>query len=291
MSCHIVFVELGIANMPPLAPEEYIEQAYFFRGLNQRIKASDPIQEVIAHLKEEILATTKLPMAIDYLLSELNHVGTMSTAMRRLSHYFAAFQAFLVEMAEDDRGRFDMNQAFVILEHEALLRSKNSGRPALFFLQFETLCRNRLNYDKGLQAMSQDPWYDDVWQKWILDVRYRIGVVDITDLIYVHSEHYLQVQHRKQENYESSGVTLFGEKEGRIALANRHKEPLYLFAALQRQLGYPSIPRPKGPNVVDELVPRLKRQLEQIETRVKLLEDEQRQKGIDLTKFYQKPNS
>lgn len=277
--------------MAALPSEEYIEQAYFFRGLNQRIKASDPIQEVIGHLKEEILATTKLPMAIDYLLSELNHVGTMSTAMRRLAHYFAPFQAFILEMAEDDRGRFDMNQAFVILEHEAAQRAKNAGPPALFFLQFETLCRNRLNYDKGLLAMSQDPLYDEVWQKWILNVRNRIGVVDITDLIYVHSEHYLQVQHRQQEDYESSGVILFGEKEGRIALSNRHKEPLYLFAALQRQLGYPAIPRPKGPNVVDELVPRLKRQLEQLETRIKLLEDEQRQKGIDLTQFYQKPNS
>lgn len=245
--------------MPPLASEEYIEQSYFFRGLNQRIQASDPIQEVIRHLKEEILATTKLPMAIDYLLSELNHVGTMSTAMRRLSHYFAPFQAFLVEMAEDDRGRFDMNQAFLILEHEALQRSKSDGRPAMFFLQFETLCRNRLNYDKGLLAMSQDPLYDEVWQKWIASVRHQIGVVDITDLIYVHSEHYVQVQSRQQDDYQSSGVVLFGEKEGRIALSNRHKEPLYLFAALQRQLGYPAIPRPKGPNVIDELVPRLKR--------------------------------
>ena len=32
---------------------------------------------------------------------------------------------------------------------------------------------------------------------------------------------------------------LFGEKEGKIAWANRKKDPLYLFAALQRHLGYP----------------------------------------------------
>ena len=37
---------------------------------------------------------------------------------------------------------------------------------------------------------------------------------------------------------------LFGEKEGRIAMANRRKDPLYLFSALQRHLGYPSVPRP-----------------------------------------------
>lgn len=279
--------------MPLLSPEEYIEQAYLFRGLHSRLNADDPIQEVMRHLKEEVLATTKLPMAIDYLLAELNHVGTMSTAMHRLPHYFAPFQAFLIEMAEDDRGRFDMNQAFVILEHEALHRSQSPPPASLFFLQFETLCRNRLSYDKGLQAMSQDPIFDSAWQQWILRVRHQIGVVDIADLIYVHSEHYSNVQARLtdlDEKSEPSTVILFGEKEGRIALANRKKEPLYLFAALQRQLGYPAIPKPKGPNLVDEIIPRLRRNVEQMETRIKLLEDEQRQKGIDLTQFFQKPS-
>ena len=41
--------------------------------------------------------------------------------------------------------------------------------------------------------------------------------------------------------------TLFGEKEGKIARANRGRDPLYLFSALQRQLGYPEVPRPAGP--------------------------------------------
>jgi hypothetical protein len=277
--------------MPLLPAEEYIEQAYLFRGLHSRLNAADPIQEVMRHAKEEILATTKLPMAIDYLLAELNHVGTMSTAMYRMLHYFTPFQAFLIEMAEDDRGRFDMNQAFVILEHEAAHRSKSPAPTAMFFLQFETLCRNRLSYDKGLQAMAQDPIYDPAWQQWLLRIRHQIGVVDIADLIYVHSEYYTKVQSRLTENAEQPVFVLFGEKEGRIALANRKKEPLYLFAALQRQLGYPAIPRPQGPGLVEEIIPQLKRKVEQLETRIKLLEDEQRQKGIDLAQFYKNPNS
>jgi hypothetical protein len=277
--------------MPLLAAEEYIEQAFFFRGLHARINSADPIQDVIGHLKEEILATTKLPMAMDYLLAELNHVGTMSTAMRRLSHYFAPFQAFLVEMAEDDRGRFDMNQAFVILEYEALHRSRHPDRPSMFFLQFETLCRNRLDYDKGLQAMSGDSVYDEAWQKWILKVRHQIGVIDLADLVYVHSDYYLRVQSQKADEFQKPEVILFGEKEGRIALANRLKEPLYLFSALQRQLGYPAIPRPKNASSADEMIPKLRRQLEQVESRLKLLEDEQRHKGIDLSQFFQKPNT
>ena len=36
---------------------------------------------------------------------------------------------------------------------------------------------------------------------------------------------------------------LFGEKEGKIAKASRGRDPLFLFAALQRQLGYPEVPR------------------------------------------------
>jgi hypothetical protein len=276
--------------MTPLAPEEYIEQAYLFRGLHNRLNADDPIQEVMRHLKEEILATTKLPMAIDFLLAELNHVGTLSTAMRRLSHYFMPFQAFLMEMAEDVRGRLDMNQAFVILEYEAFYRSKTPDPAALFFLQFETLCRNRLSYDKGLAAMAQDVVYDPAWQQWLMKVRHQIGVVDVADLIYIHSKYYSIVQSRLTDSIGEASPVLFGEKEGRIALANRKKEPLYLFAALQRQLGYPAIPRPKGPNVLDEILPKLRRNVEQLETRVKFLEDEQRQKGIDLTQFYQKPS-
>ncbi len=71
--------------MPKLEREEYIEQAYLFRGLNDRLDRSDPVQEVMRHLRDEILSTTKLPMAIDFLLAELNHIGTMASASCRPS--------------------------------------------------------------------------------------------------------------------------------------------------------------------------------------------------------------
>ena len=66
-----------------LDPEEYIEQAYLFRALSERIQASEPVQETLRQLKQEILATTKLPMAIDFLLAELNHVGSMASEIGR----------------------------------------------------------------------------------------------------------------------------------------------------------------------------------------------------------------
>ncbi len=274
--------------MPILEREEYVEQAYLFRGLNDRMNSSDPVQEVMRHLREEILATTKLPMAIDFLLAELNHVGTMATAMKKLAHYFSPFQTFVIATAEDERGQFDMKRALLILEHEAKFRSEGADCPSMFFFQFESLCRNRLDYDFGLQAMAEDPLYDEDWRRWILSVRHQIGMVDLADLVYVHSEYYLQRQPGSGHELTNSHAILFGEKEGRIALANRKKEPLYLFSALQRQLDYPAVPRPEPPDVAEQILPRLTRTVERLEVRLKLLEDEQREKGIDLSQFYGK---
>ncbi len=275
--------------MGRLEPEEYVEQAHLFRALNQRIETAEPIQDILKHVREELLATTKLPMAVDYMLAELNHAGVMSTAMRRLPHYFAPFQAFLIEAAEAERGRFDIRQALVILEAEARLRQTLTSTSALFFLQFETLCRNHLSYDYGLAAMAGDPLYEPPWQKWILQVRHRIGIVELADLVFVHSDYYVQRSTPTLEWQTAADPLpdpiLFNEKEGRIALANRRKEPLFFFAALQRQLNYPSIPKPKPKENLESLLAKMHRHMEKLETRVKLLEDEQRQKGIDLSQF------
>lgn len=270
-----------------LESEEYVEQAYLFRGLADRTSSGEPIQELLKHLREEILATTNLPHAIDYLLAELSHVGTMASAMGKMSHYFAPFQTYLISEAEREQGRFDMNQALVILERESKMRSESVTAISLFFFQFEVICRNRLTYDLGLMAMSGDPVYDNDWTKWLLDVRHKIGIVDIADLVYVHSQYYQQRQQQTEvSDSEEPDPILFGTKEGRVALANRNKETLYFFAALQRQLNYPPVPRPKRQDPNDDLLPKLKRKLERFELRLKLLEDEQRDKGIDLSQFY-----
>ena len=282
--------------MLQLEREEYIEQAYLFRGLNTRHEASDPVQVIMKHLRDEILSTTKLPLAIDYLLAELTHVGLMSSAMKKLPHYFAPFQSFLVEAAEDETGRFDMRRALLILEYEAKFRADNTDPISMFFFQFETICQNHLDYDLGLQAMSKDSIYDETWREWIMSIRHRIGMVGLADLVYVHSQHYVNRQKDlsefDDENLEDEmpASVLFGEKEGRIALANRGKEPLYLFAALQRQLNYPAVPRPTKKDPLDDILPKLVKQVERLETRMKLMEDEQREKGIDLSQFYGNTN-
>lgn len=273
-------------NREPLAAEEYIEQAWMFGSLRTRLKSNEPLQVLLQHIKQEILATTKLPMAIDYMLAELNHSGSMAVAMQKMPHYFAPFQAWLIGATEDERGRMDMLTATSILEHEARYRSEGKSSAALFFFQLEVLCRHRLSYDLGLVAMSEDPMYDDAWRDWLLEARKQLGFVDIADLIYVHSRYYS----RTGEQSEGDSLPLFGEKEGRIALANRRRDPLYLFAALQRQLKYPPVPLPPRADPNADLLPRLARRLEQFETRLKLLEDEQRESGIDLSRFYRPPS-
>jgi hypothetical protein len=277
-----------INPVAPLGVEEYIEQAHFFGMLAERLAENAPAQEVLASAREEVLATTKLPMAIDFLLSELRHAGVMATAMTKLSHYFTPLQAYIIGEGENERGRFDLRIGLDILAREAQYRSGTyvgSKRlptvQGLFLYQFEVLCRNRLGYDKGLTAVAGDPSYPPEWKTWILAIRHQVGIIDIADLIYVQSEH-------AAKRGGASATPLFGDQEGRIALANRKKDPLYLFNSMHRQLGYPEPPRTHRASQDDNPIPAMARRMEQLEKRLKLLEEEQRG-GLDLTKFYAKP--
>ncbi len=271
-----------------LEREELIEQAYFFRTLRERLALNVPVQEILPTIRDEVLATTLLPMAIDFLHMELIHSGVMGSAMRRLGHYFTPFQSYVVTEAEDDEGRFDMRIGFEVLERDADYRaSDEASQQGVFLYQFETLCRNRLRYDEGLAAIADDPLFDEGWRRWILTVRRQIGIIDLADLIYVRSEYYIEKSQSGDANREGKPV-LFGSREGKISLANRRKDPLMLFAALQRQLGYPVVPRQKPVDETVDLVPQLLRRLERLEGRLKLVEDEQRG-GIDISEFYQPP--
>jgi hypothetical protein len=306
-----------------LGHEEYVEQAHFFRALGERLAGNVPAQEVLASVREEVLATTKLPMAIDFLLGELRHAGVLGPAMALLPHYFTPFQAFVIQESENERLRFDLRIGLEVLRKEAQYRAGEPTRQGIFLYQLEAISRNRLGYDRGLEAVAGDPAFDETWRDWIRKLRRQIGMVDIADLIYVHSEYYWQRQGGEESlnrgAVDSSDVSdggeavdklsqadvsprrvpsnpardgeaavLFGEREGRIALANRHKDPLYLFSSLQRQLGYPAVPKQKAADKEQALLPQLARRLEQLEMRLKILEEEQRG-GLDLSQFYERP--
>jgi hypothetical protein len=264
--------------------EEYIEQAYFFRVLRERLAENVAAQEVLEHLHQEVLSTTRLPYAIQFLATELKHSGLLSSGFSRLSHYFTAFQTFVIQMTEEAAHRFSVETALLILEREALYRAGQPTLPGLFVYQFETLSRNRLGYDEGLAAMTADPLYDAAWRDYLGMVRGQVGVLDFADLIYLRSDLYVLEQRRRDPGYEPPLPPLFGEKEGKIARASRGRDPLYLFAALQRQLGYPEVPRPRPPDDLTSKLLALQARFREMEMRMKLLEAEVRGQ-VDLSQF------
>jgi hypothetical protein len=271
-----------------LEREEYIEQAYFFRTLRERLAANLPAQEVLESIHEEILSTTRLPLAIQFLATEQKHTGLVSSGFARLPHYFTAFQAFVIRQSETENTRISFDNAVLALEREAAYRASQPTPAGLFVYQFEVLSRNRLGYDDGLAGMAADPLYDAAWRDYIQLVRRQLGSVDFADLIYVRSEFYVIEQRRQHRAYEPPLPPLFGEKEGKIARANRGRDPLYLFAALQRQLGYPEVPRPKAPDDLPAKFLTLQARLREMEIRLKLVESELRGQ-IDFTQFLGKP--
>jgi hypothetical protein len=268
--------------------EEYIEQAYFFRILRERMAENVPAQEVLERIHEEILSTTRLPYAIQFLATELKHTGLMASGFTRLQHYFTPFQAYIISQTEAEGKRFNMDIGLLILEREASYRAAQITPHGLFVYQFETLSRNRLGYDVGMEAMKADPFYDDQWRGYLQMVRQQVGIVDFADLVYVRSELYVKDQRREQPDYQPPLPALFGEKEGKIAKANRGRDPLYLFAALQRQLGYPEVPRFQPRDDLSAKFETLKAKVRELEIRLKLVDSELKGQ-VDLTQLLSRP--
>jgi hypothetical protein len=273
-----------MATATVLDREEYIEQAYLFRTFRERVQENMSAQEVLERLHEEILATTRLPLAIQFLATELKHTGELASGFARLPHYFTPFQTFVVARAEQEGRRFPLATALLVLERQATYMTANPTPAGLFVYQFETLSRNRLGYGDGLTAMAGDPMYDADWRLFLEQVRRHIGAYDFADMVFVRSELYV-AEHRKQDPaYLPPMPPLFGEKEGKIARANRGRDPLFLFAALQRQLNYPEVPRPRPKDDMQSRMDALQTKLREMEARLRLVEGELRGQ-VDLSQF------
>jgi hypothetical protein len=257
--------------------------------LGERV-VNTPAQDLLGPVREELLSSTKLPMAVEFMAGELRLNGCFAPAFAKLGHYFTPFQAFLIAESENDRSKFDFRLALEVLQREAGYRAAGASPQGLFMFEFECLCRNRLGYDKGLAAMAGDDLFDSDWREWLYTVRRQVGLVDVADLIYARSEHcWNQLKQRDRHLEQPPKAILFGEKEGKIAAANRGKDPLLLFAALNRHLGYPAVPRPALPDESAQILPGLLRRVERSEARLKLLEEELKG-GIDITRFYSGKN-
>lgn len=275
-------------NGRPLDREEYIEQAYCFRTFRERLDDNVPSQEVLRELSEELLTTTNLPKAIDFLRGEILHTGRISPGMARLSHYFTSFQTFILARAEEERSRFDQATALLVLEREAEYLAGSPSAAGLFIYQFECIARNRLGYDRGMKAIADVPFYDKTWCDWILKARLRLGTTDFGQLIYYRSDQFVEEKRKRNPAYKPTYPILFGAQEGRIAKANRGRDPLYMFAALQRQIGHPAAPRLRAKDPGPIIHPALEQRLQRIETRLKILDAEVKGE-FNLSDFYVKP--
>ncbi len=256
--------------------DEYIEQSYFFRLFRERLTENIPAQDILARAHEELLTTTKMPMATQFLAAEIRHAGVLGPGFERLSHYFTPFQTFLIKMAEDDKRKFSMSTALLVLEREATYKAKNVTPQGLFVFQFETIARNKLGYDEGLKASAGDPYFDEPWRHYIGLVRRGVGSFDFCDLVYVRSQLYVDDLRRSQPNYTPPVAPIFGLKEGKIAKASFGRDPLFLFSALQRQLDYPEVPKPKKLDDLEGTIHRLQAKVREMEARIRILEAEQR---------------
>lgn len=281
--------ESNVPRAPVLDREEYIEQAYFFRVFRERLRENMAAQDILTRAHEEILSTTKLPLAIQFLATESKHSGLLTTGFKRLTHYFTSFQSMIIGKAEQEGLRFSMDTALQVLEGEAEYRTEEPSPAGLFVYQFEVLARNKLGYDEGLSAMAEDGFYDDDWCGFIELVRRNVGEVEFADLIHVRSELAVREQQRRHPD-QPPPRALFGEKEGKIARASRGRDPLFLFSALQRQLGYPEVPRAVVKEDPFAAIPTILAKLQELELKIKLLDSEVRGQA-DVVQQLGKPES
>jgi hypothetical protein len=270
--------------MSMLDREEYIEQLYFFQTLRERIKASIATQEVLEKIDQEILSTTKLPMAIQFLATEIKDSGLLSTGFKLLGHYFTPFQAFIIKSTEDENRKFSIDTGLHVLEKMAKYLADTPTPSGLFVFQFEILSRNKLGYDEGVLAMADDPLYPAVWRDFIIFVSKQIGLVEFAELVYLRSEYYLELERKQDPNYEPPVPPLFQTKEGRIAKANLGRDPFFLFAALQRQLNYPEVPRSMEKESPKDEMGSIRQRVNDLEMRIKLVEAEVKG-NVDLAHF------
>ena len=248
-----------------------------------------PTQEILNALHEEILSTTRLPMAIQFLATELKHTGLLSSGFAGCRTTSRRFRPSSSSQTEDERKRFSIDVGLSILEREAQYRAGTPTRRGCSSTSSRRLSRNRLGYDEGLACHGRR----SVLRRRLAGVhrhgappgrRRRLRRPGLSALGTLRAR-----PAPPDPDYVPPVAPLFGEKEGKIAKANRGRDPLYLFAALQRQLGYPEVPRLKAAATTSTAkLEVLRAKIKELETRLKLVEGEVRGQ-VDLSEFMAKP--
>ena len=189
--------------------------------------------------------------------------------MARLSHYFTPFQTYVVARAEKERSQFDQKTALLAIERQAEYLAGSPSPAGLFIYQFECIARNRLGYDRGMKAISDDPFFDKTWYDWILRARLRLGTTDFGQLIYLPLGAIPRGAAETDPDYKPSYPILFSVQEGRIAKANRGKDPLYMLRGVAAADRASRRSPPPGQGDGPDHPSRAEQRLQRIETRLR----------------------
>ena len=197
--------------------DEYVEQAYLFRAFRDRLADNLPAQDILTRVHEELLSSTRLPYAVQFLVAELKHSGLLASGFEKLPHYFTPFRR--LSSGKQKRNRALPMTTLCSSWSASALQSRDSNEAGLVHIPVRDDRRNRLGYLGGTAA-SRDPLYDGEWRAFVSGSKPRqVGDMDFADLVYLRSELYVQEQ-RRESIVRTFTNALFGEKEGKIAKAS-----------------------------------------------------------------------
>ncbi len=116
--------------------------------MRERVEERVPTQVILAQIHEEILATTRLPLAIQFLATELKHTGLLASGFARLPHYFTPFQAFVVRQTEEEAQPLQPGDRPVRSSNaKPSTAPKRRRRRGCSSISSRRISRNRLGYD------------------------------------------------------------------------------------------------------------------------------------------------
>ena len=274
-----------MTTAPVLDREEYIEQAYFFRASASGSPTTCRPRTSSPRLHEELLTTTRLPYAVQFLAAEIKHTGPARQRVREAAALLHPFQAFVIRQAEEEKQRFPMADGAAGAGTRGRVPGRAADQPGLFVYQFETIARNRLGYIDGLAAMAADPLYDADWRATSTSSAGRSATSTSRDLVYLRSELYVTEQRRANPAYEPSRAAALRREGGEDRQGQPRPRPA---VPVRRAAAATRLPRGAAVTQRDDGKTRswskIETKLRELETRLKLAEGELRG-NIDLSQF------
>ena len=284
--CHSFVYADSHGHRAVLDRDEYVEQAYFFRVFRERLADNLPAQDILTRVHEELLSSTRLPYAVQFLVAELKHSGLLANGFCETAALLHSVPG--VRRSGRPRTRrsgFRCRRPCSSWNARRSSRPRSPTKPGLFIYQFETIARNRLGYLDGTAAVAADPIYDADWRAFIGGLPRQVGDIDFADLVYLRSELYRAGAAARESVLRAvaaaavrreGGEDRQGEPQPRPAVSLRRAPATTRVSRSATLLRSATTARSKWE--------KLETKLRELETRLKLAEGELRG-NVDLSQF------